>query len=294
MSTTAASYPIAGSPKRAALSIHQADSALNLSEPDYFTSQPNELITRILGFLDASNLANVSECSSRLYCLATQDLLWKELCKHRWASKKHQEMSLHPFVDYTALIDRLDRAEKLAILRRRFFSSKLKEDMTEKEKDDELSQLVLHSKPVGWEGVTVFVPKKCSKWQASYVAAELDQNRDKLTMGELNAYDWLYHDNWSRGFYGGVYGNDADEETVVRVKFHPNGLRGNILGPESRPRMMPYHFTHLGAIQVGQYPCHSKPRRLPDWGWEFNNAYVTYSSMEPLGESKEQKKKEEN
>ncbi|KAJ3028724.1 UNVERIFIED_CONTAM: hypothetical protein HDU68_001003 [Siphonaria sp. JEL0065] len=147
--------------------------------------------------------------------------------------------------------------------------------MTPMEEEEELNLLVLHSKPVGWEGVTVFTPKKCSKWQASYIAAELDQSRKKLTMGELNSYDWCYHDNWSRGFYG-------DEDVIVRVKFYPNGIRGNVLGPDSRPRMMPYHFTHQGGIQVGQYPVHSKPVRLADWGWQFNNAYVTYTSMEPL------------
>ncbi|KAJ3081544.1 hypothetical protein HDU99_005407 [Rhizoclosmatium hyalinum] len=250
----------------------QADSALELShhcEEDRLSNQPTELVTRILSFLDAKSLALVGATNTRMHCLAGQELLWKDLCKNRWADKKHHGYMLHPFVEYKEILGRLSTEEKRDVLRRRFQNSEVD--------DDVLDQELLDTVPYRWDGVRIFEARMCGKWQASYAAAEMDSTRQRLSMAELNTYEWWYYDNWNREFYGN--GNDNG---AVLVKFFTNGVRGNVEGPQCRPRMSSYQFNRDGSIQVGQYPRHSVPRRLADWGWEFHNPYVTYTSAEPV------------
>ncbi|KAI8610614.1 hypothetical protein BC830DRAFT_1143798 [Chytriomyces sp. MP71] len=251
------------------------DSSITLNgeiEKDLLTTQPVELVTRMLGFLGAEDLATVSSTCKLMHCLATQDLLWKKLCADRWQIKKHVPLALHPYVDYSSLVHKLDRVEKESILARRFIAHSLYAADT----DEELSERVVHTMPVAVPEVRVFEPVACGKWQASYIAAEMDQHRSRITMDELNAYEFTYHDNWGHGFY-----MNNEREDAIRVRFFPNGFRGNAISDDKprRPRPMPYHFTPTGAIQVGQYPTHSRPRRLENWGWEFSNSYVQYTSI---------------
>ncbi|ORY36564.1 hypothetical protein BCR33DRAFT_790327 [Rhizoclosmatium globosum] len=106
----------------------QADSALELShhcEEDRLSNQPTELVTRILSFLDAKSLALVGATNTRMHCLAGQELLWKDLCKNRWADKKHHGYMLHPFVEYKEILGRLSTEEKRDVLRRRFQTRRL-------------------------------------------------------------------------------------------------------------------------------------------------------------------------
>ncbi|KAJ3131883.1 Serine/threonine-protein phosphatase 2A regulatory subunit B'' subunit gamma [Physocladia obscura] len=67
---------------------------------------------------------------------------------------------------------------------------------------------------------------------------------------------------------------------MIFVKFSRDGTRGNVKGKEYRPRVTPYHLSNNGSVQVGSYPPHSQPQRLEDWGWEFSNSYVTYTSFD--------------
>ncbi|KAI8831804.1 hypothetical protein BJ741DRAFT_313127 [Chytriomyces cf. hyalinus JEL632] len=188
----------------------------------------------------------------------------------------HAPLKLHPFVDYTHLLAKLDRQEKVDILQRRFDNGfQPTPPSMDEEGDVVLAERVFRSTPVGIADLTVFQPKLCGKWQASYIAAELDQHRERITMNELNAYIWSYQESW------GYFGAGVDSGYALRVRFFPNGIRANAIEDDTprRPRPMPYNFTATGAIQVGQYPTHSKPRRLANWGWEFSNSYVTYKSL---------------
>ncbi|TPX71324.1 hypothetical protein CcCBS67573_g06222 [Chytriomyces confervae] len=258
-----------------------SDSAVNLDAKAAFTAQPVELITRVLGLLDAKSVSLVSQTCRLLFSIATQDLLWKNLCKQRWADKKHAPLKLHPFVDYTHLLTKLDWQEKVDILERRFDNasqpSLLQPGPPSMDEDEDmvLAERVLQSTLVGVADVALFEPKLCGKWQASYIAAELDQHRTRITMNELNAYVWSYQESW------GYFGTGDDLGHSLKVRFFPNGMRANAIedGTARRPRPMPYSFTASGAIQVGQYPTHSKPRRVANWGWEFSNSYVTYKSL---------------
>ncbi|KAJ3110473.1 hypothetical protein HK100_003025 [Physocladia obscura] len=170
---------------------------------DILSRQPPELILKIFGFLPADSLSRMSQASTRMHFLATQDLLWKQLCKTRWSTKKHNPLTPHPHVEYTHILPNLDTSDKLAILRRRFiretelarFSDLESADDESKIESDvvvELNNLVVTTTPIGNANIRVVVPRKCFKWQASYIAAEYDQSREILTAEELHGYMWLY------------------------------------------------------------------------------------------------------
>ncbi|ORY53453.1 hypothetical protein BCR33DRAFT_710880 [Rhizoclosmatium globosum] len=197
--------------------------------------------------------------------LASQELLWKELCKWRWADKKHQEHALHPFVDYSGILEKLTREQKLDVLRRRVVKiAKLAEFSEQK-----LNDLVVKTTPVGLRGVRIYKPIRCGKWQASFIAAELDSTRHDLSKVELCLYDWIYEDLY-----------DEEDEGEIRVKFWPHGTRGNVDGSDN-PYEVPYYTKPDGRVQVHHYPRHEKPMRLLDWGWRFGNPYVIYTSVDP-------------
>ncbi|KAI8840825.1 hypothetical protein BJ741DRAFT_596670 [Chytriomyces cf. hyalinus JEL632] len=267
-------FPVSVQQKRSLERGSCSDSAVNLDAKTAFIAQPVELIMRVLGLLDAKSVSLASQTCRLLFSIGTQDLLWKNLCKQRWADKMHAPLKLHPFVDYKHLLAKLDRQEMVDILQRRFDNVQPAPPSMDEE-GDVMAERVLQSTPVGVAGVALFEPKLCGKWQASYIAAELDQHRTRITMNELNAYVWSYQESW------GYFGAGDDLGNCLKVRFFPNGTRANAIEDDTarRPRPMPYSFTASGAIQVGQYPTHSKPRRVANWGWEFSNSYVTYKSL---------------
>ncbi|KAJ3286510.1 hypothetical protein HDU79_006427 [Rhizoclosmatium sp. JEL0117] len=195
--------------------------------------------------------------------IATQDILWKQLCKTRWASKKHQDLSIHPFVDCTPILNKLTRPEKLRLLQRRVF----KQPGIELEPDDVLDTLVIQTTPHWIEGVYVYVPVRCGKWQASYIAAELDRFRVDLTKVELCLYEWEFS-----------LGGDPEKE---RIRFWQNGWRGLDDTPEiveTWPYKFPYQFVN-NKLKIGPWFL-GPPVRLDNWGWEFDY-YAVYTSVDP-------------
>ncbi|KAI8840826.1 hypothetical protein BJ741DRAFT_596676 [Chytriomyces cf. hyalinus JEL632] len=244
----------------------ESESSSDEMPQDFLSTQPPELIGRVLNYLDALDLSTVSLASKYLFQLATQDLLWKQLCETRWSDKKHQSLSLHPLVDYTGLVAQLKRSELLEILHRRFLAT------DDSMSDQELSTRVINTTPTGFRDVTVYAPLVCGKWQASYIAAELDKDRERITMKELQAYEWVFREQWA-------YDDDDDEDDAIKVKFRDDGVRLNASDVQSRPRPQTYQLLGSGKIQVGNFPRHSRPTRLDDWGWQFSNVYVTYTSV---------------
>ncbi|KAI8831805.1 hypothetical protein BJ741DRAFT_313133 [Chytriomyces cf. hyalinus JEL632] len=178
---------------------------------DFLSTQPPELIGRVLNHLDALDLSTVSLASKYLFQLATQDFLWKQLCEIHWSDKQHQSLSLHPLVDYTRLVAQLNRSELLEILHRRFLATD--DSMSEQE----LAIRVINTTPTGFRDVTVYTPLVCGKWQASYIAAEMDQDREWITMKELQAYDWVFREQWA-------YDDEDDEDEAIKVKFRADGV----------------------------------------------------------------------
>ncbi|KAJ3254698.1 hypothetical protein HDU77_003961 [Chytriomyces hyalinus] len=126
----------------------------------------------------ALDLSTVSLASKYLFQLATQDFLWKQLCEIRWSDKIHQSLSLHPLVDNTGLVAHLNRSELMEILHRRFLAT------DDSMSDQELATRVINTTLTGLRDVTVYAPL------ASYIAAEMDQNRERITLKELQAYEW--------------------------------------------------------------------------------------------------------
>ncbi|KAJ3382044.1 hypothetical protein HDU84_004637 [Entophlyctis sp. JEL0112] len=166
----------------------------------------------------------------------------------------------------------------MAVLRKRFVA----DDVIASAKDntETLNQLVL-STPAIWDDpseqlVDRFRPIKCGKWQASYIAADKDQFRQFLTLSELQAYRWRFTDEWG---YGGFYDFEEHEVQETYVRFGKDGKRRNENGNYFRPRVVTYELRENGSVQVGQYPTHARPHRRTDWGWEFSNGYVTYTSV---------------
>ncbi|KAI8611109.1 hypothetical protein BC830DRAFT_1142652 [Chytriomyces sp. MP71] len=249
---------------KAPRTFHQTNSGVE--GEDRITKTPPELVTRVLSFLEAEDLANIALVSRYVNTVSKQDLLWKELCRVRWMDKKHQSLTLHPCVDYKDIVGQLDKQDKIDILTRRFLQLRGDED------DAELEERILNSTPTGFRGIKVYIPVVCGKWQASYIAAEIDQHRRRITMKELQAYEWIF---------GEFYGFHEDEDEPIKVHFRPDGLRSNSIqdGTFRRPRPATYQILASGAIQVGEFPTHSRPRRLEDWGWSISNSYVTYTSI---------------
>ncbi|KAJ3397609.1 hypothetical protein HDU80_009501 [Chytriomyces hyalinus] len=254
--TTTASHP----------SLLDSQEGANAHLQNLNRAQPPELMFGRVFDDHALDLSTVSLASKYLFQLATQDFLWKQLCEMRWSDKKHQSLSLHPLVDYTGLVPHLNRSELLEILHRRFLAT------DDSMSDQELATRVINTTPTGFRDVTVYTPLVCGKWQASYIAAEMDQNRERITMKELQAYEWVFREQWA-------YDDEDDEDETIKVKFRADGVRLNASDAQSRPRPQTYQLLASGKIQVGNFPRHSRPTRLDNWGWQFSNVYVTYTSI---------------
>ncbi|KAJ3287957.1 hypothetical protein HDU76_007756 [Blyttiomyces sp. JEL0837] len=105
-----------------------------------------------------------------------------------------------------------------------------------------------------------------------------EKDRQEITREELMGYEFQFGDDWGYSHFNrDVDRSDADN--ITRVRFWPDGTRGNVKGKNFRPRPQSWAIIHTGAIQVGQFPRHSVPRRTEDWGWKFSNGYVTYTSL---------------
>ncbi|KAJ3287083.1 hypothetical protein HK104_008769 [Borealophlyctis nickersoniae] len=158
---------------------------------DALTAIPTELTLRVLSFLSAEQLAKVAEVSRAVRVLANEDLLWKwnvrhlsyqALCRRRWASKKHQQLTLHPFCDWARLSSKLTDEECHDILARRGVDVP---GATAGLTRDELERLLAASTPKH-----ACSGEWSSKWKASYVVAEMDAARTFITEHELVSYDW--------------------------------------------------------------------------------------------------------
>ncbi|KAJ3413399.1 hypothetical protein HDV05_008110 [Chytridiales sp. JEL 0842] len=236
---------------------------------DRLSTQPAELTLRIFGFLGPKELATIAAASSYMFTLATQDFLWKKQCESRWATKLHTELKLHPRVNYSHLLPQMSNSEIIDVLCRRQPGFPKLRSSLETCTREELEMKLEETTP---KGEYVFTPNISGKWKSSYIAAELDAGRQVITKEELVGYEWQYTDSWGFGFY------HEGEEKLIKVRFFPNGFRANVDPKASRPRKQPWHIDKRGAVQVAQFPPHSTPARLPNWGWEFANGYVTYTS----------------
>ncbi|KAJ1568070.1 hypothetical protein HK096_007655, partial [Nowakowskiella sp. JEL0078] len=87
---------------------------------DIISNLPYEIALRILSNIrTAKLLCRCTLVNKSWNKLANDDLLWKELCRKKWASKKHMKLELHPRVDYSNLIESLSIKEMKNILERR-------------------------------------------------------------------------------------------------------------------------------------------------------------------------------
>ncbi|KAJ3191391.1 hypothetical protein HK101_007817 [Irineochytrium annulatum] len=111
-----------------------------------------------------------------------------------------------------------------------------------------------------------FAPFYSGKWRSSYVGAEVDARRGRITKDEVMAYEWAFSDSWGYG-----YVDDGEEGDMIRIKFWPNGTRSNVNKAMHRPRPQPWRMSGNGSVQVSSFPEHSIPERTEDWGWSFSN-----------------------
>ncbi|KAJ3100021.1 hypothetical protein HDU96_010482 [Phlyctochytrium bullatum] len=238
------------------------------SSEDRLSNQPQELTMRMLWFLPPQDLARLAEANTWLYRLANEDCFWKAHCQERWSSKKHAPLALHPRVDYAYILPQLTDADLTAVLYRRFVR-KLPVNVPRAYLEERLAETVPED---------AFTPFYSGKWKASYIAAEVDKTRQRITRDEVVEYEWVFSDSWGWG-YG--MGEDAEGEEI-RIRFWPDGMRSNVNRDKkfARPRPQPWHLDERGAIQVSQFPQHSVPERTSDWGWTFSNGYVTYTSTD--------------
>ncbi|TPX53091.1 hypothetical protein PhCBS80983_g06363 [Powellomyces hirtus] len=140
-----------------------------------FDTLPPELLSKIFSYLDADFLACASGVCRLWNEMANSDVIWKHLCATRFPLLRHQPLDLHPRADYARLTPTLTVKEMKGILARRHV--RIPRGAVEK---TELVQLVKDTKPAGgprgaWTG----------KWKSTYIVAELDVGRTRLTVQEF-------------------------------------------------------------------------------------------------------------
>ncbi|KAI9338945.1 hypothetical protein DFJ73DRAFT_779432 [Zopfochytrium polystomum] len=208
----------------------------------------------------AETLVQLSRVSRSFYALSSEDRLWRALCRRRWRNKKHTVLRLHPFVDYShppALLADMSVKELKSVL-----VARRREDLMKGVRDKaELRAAVAESLPKlaakqkgcgfdrgGWGG----------KWKASYMVAERDSRRCRLTKDELELH-FKYHQ----------WGQDG---VPHRLKFNQDWTLDSDM-----TRRMNWRF-YMDDVQVEQYPALSIARDK-DWGFRLSNDMVYQLSV---------------
>ncbi|CAK9043318.1 unnamed protein product [Durusdinium trenchii] len=167
---------------RKELATHQEQRRL----PEEITGLPlEENWLSVFSFLTAEELSRAAALQSALRRVAEHEDLWRHLCGLRWEGKQWMPSSeLFRNGNYRGL--QLTVAECRSLLRRRNVKPG---HCTEK---SELMEAVNRSSPnmAGHQGVF-----SRSKWKRSYVHAELDRKRTRITVDEVAHFRWhlIYH-----------------------------------------------------------------------------------------------------
>ncbi|KAJ3320917.1 hypothetical protein HDU76_000190 [Blyttiomyces sp. JEL0837] len=103
------------------------------------------------------------------------------------------------------------------------------------------------------------VPEGCGKWMASYISAEQDSTREKITRVELTSITWSFQHPISRGI----------------ARFHSDGTWTSDLW--DHPEW--WRIRRDGRPQVNFFPPLTPIRRADDWGFELVSEICKYVSL---------------
>ncbi|ORY40363.1 hypothetical protein BCR33DRAFT_767984 [Rhizoclosmatium globosum] len=111
------------------------------------------------------------------------------------------------------------------------------------------------------------IPTSCGKWMASYVAAERDRKRTRITRSELSSITWKFHSGNHSGF----------------AEFRENGVWTS----DSWPHYEWWKLRRDGRPQINFYSPLTVHRRdehfdgqEPDWGFVLVNEFMTFVSVD--------------
>lgn len=213
----------------------------------HLTDFPTEILLYICTYFDVKDLLNLSLVSSQFNAISSSNVLWKELARIHWKSKRIAFQLFHR-LDYSPIIKDLSIKEMKKILSAR------KTKYNHLIEKNEFKELVLASTPLHSYKFNHY-----PKWKASYAAAQLDSKRTKITKDELCSRKWIFKfTQW------------AIEGPDILAQFHPNYTYTSDLFD----RHLNWRF-YAGDIQVEQYPT-THCVRTSDWGWIIQNEMVVY------------------
>ncbi|TPX37597.1 hypothetical protein SmJEL517_g00654 [Synchytrium microbalum] len=206
---------------------------------------PWELALRVLSFIDSPRkLSQLYGVSRRWQSLCSDDILWMKLVERRWKNKLYHHLDLHIRVDYTNLMESLSVKEMKSLLKRRQVSVA---GLVEK---SELADAVVKSLPQ----FSPTVPSKnnSGKWRTSYIVAELDSKRTRITKSEVTGIEWKFRfRHWQEGLF-------------VKATFDD---KFNLVIPDIFDNVMRYRFfDNNSSIRVEQYPeLHDAGENIVGW-----------------------------
>ncbi|KAJ3344936.1 hypothetical protein HDU83_004589 [Entophlyctis luteolus] len=198
---------------------------------------------------DAQSLGRCAAVSRAWNIIANDELIWKDLCLRHWTTKKNVSFQLHPLVDFSKGLLR-----SLSVMEIKNILAVRKMNVTGIfDKSDLLAALVTSlpnyspAQNLKWR----------SKWKASFIVAELDSKRTRLTVDEISNSDWIFrYDVWPQDRY-------------VSVKFNRDGTFGSteMMGSD----VMNWRLCDdEGDVQIEDFPQLRVIRR-PDWGYVLRN-----------------------
>eukprot|EP00658_Telonema_sp_P-2_P070605 TRINITY_DN60053_c0_g1_i1.p1 TRINITY_DN60053_c0_g1~~TRINITY_DN60053_c0_g1_i1.p1 ORF type:complete len:320 (+),score=58.45 TRINITY_DN60053_c0_g1_i1:183-1142(+) len=221
-------------------------------------SLPDEVWVRVLHYLSAENLCRATMVCRCLSSLGSSDGLWRPLCLERWASKQRMHNTLFWRANYGALLLSPDECRAI-MLGRGIDPSNLDGEREVVMGMTELRAAVQATSPAG---TRLVLP---CKWKASYVYAEMDSTRVRISKEEVAYFRWgfLYHGQPSR--------------SGVLRKFQ---LDGSFVSPYFGAST--WHLTPEGQFVVASHEPLSVSRE-PDWSWVMGKGTSTqYVSVDPL------------